>query len=304
MIAEDGAGGIAVFCAKPVGVSALETLRDAGVPISSVITVSGEAEAELKNLTIELNTPFYSDLDLKVEDVASELLSHGPSAAMSISYPNRIPVTLLNQFPGGAFNFHPARLPQYRGCFPTFWPILKGDSEADYTMHIMEEGFDTGPVVDRETLQIEDGETGWSLYLRLVEALPNLICRNVGNVLAGRCHGQIQDEAKAEYFSNTLPHDGVVDWHWSGKQIGRFVRALYHPVFSGAKALINNIQVEILQIGDIEPGASLGPPGSVTMGSGGVSVSCGDGKVSLRAIRYKGSPLSHDGEPNISSIFR
>ena len=187
MAASDGPQGVTIFCAKPVGLAALEALAEERTPITSIVAVSGEAETDLKELAEGLKAPFYSDLDLKNPDTRNEILSYNPFAAMSVSYPNRIPVALLDRLPGGAFNFHPARLPEYRGCFPTMWPILNGDSHADYTMHTMEESFDTGPVIDRETLAVESHETGWSLYLRLVESLPGLIRRNVDDILAGRC---------------------------------------------------------------------------------------------------------------------
>ncbi len=304
MIAESGAGGIAVFCAKPVGLSGLKTLMDEGAPLSSVITVSGGSEAELKSLAGKLEVPVFSGINLNDPDEQKKLLSGKPSAAMSISYPNRIPAALLDRFPGGAFNFHPARLPEYRGCFPTIWPILNGDSKADYTMHIMVEEFDSGPVVDRETLTIEDGDTGWSLYPRLVGALPGLVRRNLDDVLSGCCQRHPQDEAKAGYYPSRLPHNGILDWGWTGEKIERFVRALYHPVFSGAKAQVNDAEIEILQVGDIERDPGSQPPGSVVTGPDGVTVSCGDGRISLKTIRYEGGVLTLDGKTEIPLIFQ
>jgi methionyl-tRNA formyltransferase len=304
MTAEDGAGGITVFCAKPAGLSGLETLMDEGAPISSVITVSGGAEAELKSLAGKLKVPVFSGINLNDPDEHKNLISSKPSAVMSISYPNRIPAILLDQYSGGAFNFHPARLPEYRGCLPTVWPILNDDSEADYTMHIMEEGFDTGPLIDRETLSIKVGENGWSLYQRLVETLPGLIRRNLDDILSGRCRRHPQDEKKARYYPNCLPHNGIVDWRWTGEEIDRFVRALYHPIFSGAKAQVNGAEIEILQVGDIERDPVSQLPGSVVTGPDGVIISCGDGRISLKTIRYEGLPLILGGEVKIPSIFQ
>ena len=102
---------------------------------------------------------------------------------MSISYPKKIPEDVLSSFPGRGFNFHPARLPSYRGCLPTVWPILEGDKIAEYTMIVMDHDFDTGPIVDIEKIRIDPHETGWSLYQKLVTCLPALVKRNLSGIL-------------------------------------------------------------------------------------------------------------------------
>lgn len=296
--------GIALFGAKSVGASALAALRDEGVPINSVITVTGEGGEELRNIAHQLNVPLFLDLNLNDPAERERVLSHQPFAGMSVSYPKKIPAALLERFPGRSFNFHPARLPEYRGCFPTIWPILNGDYDANYTMHVMDEDFDAGPLVDCETLTIEERETGWSLYLRLVSVLPNLIRRNLESVLMGRCQVYKQDDQKARYYPNRLPHDATVDWAWSGEEIDRFVRALYHPVFAAAKARVNNAEVEIIEAEFIRHDVGVPHPGSVTSGSHGLTVSCKNGWVRLKTIRFEGKPLFLNDASETLSIFQ
>lgn len=304
MTAKSENGGILVFCAKPVGLLALETLIDAGAPIAGLVSVTGKSDSLIEDVARRIDAPYFADIHLQDCSTQETIIALGASMAMSFSFPNLIPVDLLGAFPGGAFNFHPARLPEYRGCFPTLWPILNGDHEADYTMHIMEEEFDAGPVVDRETIPVGDLETGWSLYQRLVGSLPGLIRRNLDAVLSSSFDARPQDGDRAGYYPDRLPCDGLLDWNWPGEKIDRFIRALYHPEFPGAIARIGTIEAEVLAARFIVDDDAGSPPGTIATQSGDVVVSCADGLVALKTIRVDGRTIDFNRTDEIPSIFQ
>ena len=95
-------------------------------------------------------------------------------AALCISYPKFIPKNIIDKFPGKIFNFIP-RVYLNIGVFPTVWPIINNDKTADYTLHIMNDRFDEGPIIDKISIDIDVNETGWSLYLKLKNVLPGFI---------------------------------------------------------------------------------------------------------------------------------
>jgi folate-dependent phosphoribosylglycinamide formyltransferase PurN len=55
----------------------------------------------------------------------------------------------------GSVNVHPAILPDYRGPFPTFWSLEKGEKEFGYTMHFIDETFDTGNIIAQEKFSVD-----------------------------------------------------------------------------------------------------------------------------------------------------
>ncbi|MEQ8667383.1 MAG: formyltransferase family protein [Rhodospirillales bacterium] len=278
--------GLSVFCAKPVGVRVLEILTGRNVPVTCVIASDGEAIEQLEAAANDLGATFIVDPDFSGNDFLQTLQAGTPAAALCVSYPKRIPMTVLDMHVRGAFNLHPARLPTYRGCFPTVWPILNGDETADYTLHEMTAGFDEGPVVDRQTVAIDENDTGWSLYLRLVDNLPALLERNIDAILAGKAMSTPQDDSAAAYYPNALPNGGRIDWTWTAEHVARFVRALWHPRFPCATAEIGGETFETL---------SAQPEAGTTTDPDLPGVACRDGIVRLSAVRYNGQVLNFAG---------
>lgn len=59
----------------------------------------------------------------------------------------------------GVFNLHPGKIPQYKGNFPTFWALLKGEKYIGVTVHHVDEGIDTGGIVEEKIFRIHKKTT-------------------------------------------------------------------------------------------------------------------------------------------------
>ena len=71
-----------------------------------------------------------------------------------MTYPWKIPTSVLDRMEYGVFNFHYARLPQYRGPNPIFWQIRNRESVGGISVYRMDEGWDTGPMAFFEEVPI------------------------------------------------------------------------------------------------------------------------------------------------------
>lgn len=89
----------------------------------------------------------------------------------------------LARYPRGVVNLHTGYLPWNRGAMPNVWPILDG-SPAGVTLHYLDEGVDTGPLVARQQVAVEPWDTGETLYHKLEEAAFTLFCETWPKVLA------------------------------------------------------------------------------------------------------------------------
>jgi hypothetical protein len=59
----------------------------------------------------------------------------------------------------GTFNLHPGKIPEYKGLFPTFWAILKGEKILGVTFHKIDTGIDTGEIIEENTFRISKNTT-------------------------------------------------------------------------------------------------------------------------------------------------
>lgn len=82
---------------------------------------------------------------------------------------------------GRILNIHPSLLPKYRGVSPQRRAIEAGERVSGCTVHLVDEGTDTGPVVLQREVRIEPGDTEETLSARILEqehsAYPEAIAR-------------------------------------------------------------------------------------------------------------------------------
>lgn len=132
----------------------------------------------------------------------------------------------------GCLNVHASLLPKLRGASPVQSAILEGLHETGVTIMVMDEGMDTGPVLAKEVLKIEEEETtqtlskklaeqGADLLIKTLESLKDITSREELNTRA-----TTQDHEQATYTKIITKEDGKIAWqNQNAIQIERMVRA-------------------------------------------------------------------------------
>jgi phosphoribosylglycinamide formyltransferase-1 len=96
----------------------------------------------------------------------------------------------VSRYRGRILNVHPSLLPKYRGLRPQRRALEAGESSSGCTVHLVDEGTDTGPVVIQRTVPIEPGDTAETLSARILdaehEAYPAAIVRVLDELGSGR----------------------------------------------------------------------------------------------------------------------
>ena len=72
--------------------------------------------------------------------------------------------------PYGCVNVHASLLPKYRGAAPIQWAVIDGEKVSGVTTMQMDEGLDTGDMLLKTEIVLDDKETGGSLHDKLAEA--------------------------------------------------------------------------------------------------------------------------------------
>ncbi|MGN6811001.1 MAG: methionyl-tRNA formyltransferase [Thermomicrobiales bacterium] len=125
------------------------------------------------------------------------LAEYAPDLIVVSCFPHRLPHAVLALPPHGVLNLHPALLPHGRGPAPLFWTIRHGDGTGGVTVHLMDDGLDSGPIVAQETFPVPDGITGAELELLAAARGAELLARAVDDYVNGRVKPRQQDEAQA-----------------------------------------------------------------------------------------------------------
>lgn len=95
------------------------------------------------------------------------LTSTQASVGLSCGYRHKLLPQEWECFPDGILNLHTSYLPWNKGAYPNVWPILDG-SPAGVTLHRVDEGWDTGPILWRIKVEVEPCDTAKTLYDKLL----------------------------------------------------------------------------------------------------------------------------------------
>lgn len=132
----------------------------------------------------------------------------------------------------GCINIHPALLPKYRGRYSTVHAIFNGDSYTGVTLHRMDSGIDSGPVILQERIAIDRDDTARSLYEKFTLIGEKLFIKFLNMWLRGDAiPSRPQNIRKATYNPKCLPNNGEIDWSWDGEKIRNFIRAMTFEPF-------------------------------------------------------------------------
>lgn len=130
----------------------------------------------------------------------------------------------------GGINIHGALLPRYRGCNPTQWAILNGETETGVTLHEMTTGLDEGPIIDQRKVPLFFEDTWQTARDRIAVATDELVAANLPALLAGQWTTRAQPQESATYCRRRTPDDGLFDWQQPVVGIYNLVRALLPPL--------------------------------------------------------------------------
>ena len=89
------------------------------------------------------------------------------SVGLSLGYRHKLTPEDWGCFPDGILNLHTGYLPWNRGAYPNVWPILDG-SPAGVTLHRVDAGWDTGPILAQIRVDVEPVDTAKTLYDNLI----------------------------------------------------------------------------------------------------------------------------------------
>lgn len=189
----------------------------------------------------------------QLKDALSQL---APNIVLMMTFPFIIPPEILQIPLKGFINFHYGLLPQCRGPQPILNHLLNNDTEAGVTVHKVDEGIDTGPVILQEKLAIESDDT----YGTLQSKLAFLAAKLAASLLKILSYGSIipavpQDESKAAYHNMPGAKELTINWQeMNAEKIIRLINAC-NPWNKGAGTSINNWGIGITEaeiIGECE----------------------------------------------------
>lgn len=143
-----------------------------------------------------------------------------------------------------AFNVHGSLLPKYRGRTPHVWSIINNEKYTGITAHVINEGCDTGDIIEQIKIRINYKDTGASLLEKYNLLYIPLIKKVIDKIQSNSLVLVKQNNSRATYFGKRTPEDGEIDWNWQKERIYNWVRAQCYP-YPGAFSFLNGRKIII-----------------------------------------------------------
>ena len=141
-------------------------------------------------------------------DVAEILRAAAPDVAVAACFPWRLPRAAREMPRLGILNVHPSLLPLGRGPEPVFWSLRRGEQTTGVTVHRMDAGLDTGPIVAQREMAIPSGIRAPDLE----DSLMVLGGRLVAAALPGLAAGSLQPRPQQNEAATYAPLPSPADW--------------------------------------------------------------------------------------------
>ena len=167
----------------------LQALLDAGLPIRAVASNRPAAAALDRAHAAGIATAVfalddYSDRAARDEAMAAWLDGEGVDLVVLAGYMHVLTPAFLDRFPEAVVNVHPSLLPDFPGMHAVEDQLAAGVAESGATVHLVDEGVDTGPVLAQERVPVLAGDSADSLRERIHEVEHRLLPKVVGELCA------------------------------------------------------------------------------------------------------------------------
>jgi methionyl-tRNA formyltransferase len=247
------------FCTcVQIGLSCIEAIIKDGGKFDLFLTLHDNKSKKksgriyLDNIALSSNTPLYKLNHINDADVAEVLRTQRIDWLFIIGWSQIASPEILEVPRKGIIGAHPTLLPMGRGRAAVPWAIIKGLDKTGVTFFKMDEGVDTGPILDQYEIPLSPLETATELYAKVNEAHVQLIRQIWPKLKSDSVVGQIQDENQASNWVGRTPADGELSQFMTLKEVDRLVRATTRP-YPGAYIMLDSSTKLIIWSGSHSP---------------------------------------------------
>ncbi len=166
--------------------------------------------ASIAHLAWTRQLPVWEVSKLAHPDTVATLAAYQVDCICVACFSRRIPRILLDVPRLGCLNVHPSLLPANRGPAPLFWTFHEGSDKTGVTIHLMDEGLDTGPILTQQTVIVPDGIRYTDLEQRCAVLGGTLLAESVWKLYKGNALVTLQDEQQSSYHPQPQGKDFIL----------------------------------------------------------------------------------------------
>lgn len=298
-----------VFMGTPdFSVPTLKALVEAGHDVAAVVTQPDKPKGRGKEMqmtpvkvqALEYKIPVYQPAKVRDQAFIQVLREMDADVFVVIAFGQILPKDVLELPRYGCVNIHASLLPKYRGAAPIQWCVIDGEKETGITTMMMDVGLDTGDMLEKAVIPIEEKETGGSLHDKLSMAGGDLILSTLKKLEEGTLVRTPQTDEGTCYAKMLTKSLGDIDWNQGAVSIERLIRGLNpwpsaYTMWNGktikiwaADVIAGREAADFLSESGVPAETGTAPGTVVCSDKRGLVVCTGGGLLSIRELQMEG----------------
>ena len=281
----------------------------------------------VKKAAIELGIPVFTTPSIsKDQNIKDILIKLKADVYVVVAFGQILPKEILDQPKLGCWNSHASLLPVWRGAAPIQWSILNDDKKTGICIMSMEEGLDTGPVIEQEQTCINDSDNLEILTNRLSKISSKLLVKSLDKISlikdlnkssmleTLKAIDQSKLDGNPSYARQIIKDDYLINWNQSARRIIKRIQGLYpnaYTLYNGKRikileaSIISNKE-DSLEIHNIENAMKKAIPGEITTINKqiGIEIMSNDYPIQIKYAQLEGKKATDSYTLSIQSNLR
>ena len=241
-------------------------------------------QTPVKEYALEQGLTVYQPQKVKTPEFVELLHELQPELIVVAAFGQFLSKEILELPKYGCINVHASLLPKYRGAAPIQYAIIKGEKESGVTIMQMDIGMDTGAMLDKVVVPIEENTTMGELHDALREQGAALLLQVIDKIAAGTAVAEPQDNEQATYatlLNRSMEH---IDWSKTAQEVHNLIRG-FNPAPSTFTKLPNGKSLKIWGSKMTGKSSTAAAGTVIETGKHSFFVACGEGVLEITEVQ-------------------
>jgi len=222
------------------------------IEISFIIPRFDTQDDTLKKFAKQYNIDYLKFKNINALEAIEKLRKYKCDLFVSMSFNQIFKKQIINLCPYKIINCHAGKLPYYRGRNVLNWALINDEKEFGITVHYVDEGIDTGDIINQKTFPITDEDNYKTLLSVSYKQCAEMLYEVILDIAAGNIKRIIQKGVHPVgfYCGKREEGDEIIDWNQTSREIFNFIRAICAPG-PQARSFVCDSEVKINKVREV-----------------------------------------------------
>lgn len=238
---------------------------------------------QVKKEALKHNIEIYQPKNIKSEEAINYLKTLDLDVMVVVAYGQILSKEVLDIPKYGCINVHASLLPKLRGAAPINWAIVRGHEVSGVTTMQMDVGLDTGDMLDKVSVPIDQQMTAGQLHDLLRVEGATLLKKTLNDIKNDALKPEKQNDEQSTYAPMIDKEMARMNWEESAENLHNLVRG-FNP-WPVAYTTFNNKKMKIYETKVIEEKTEKTPGEIISVNDDGLLVQTGKNLLLITSIQ-------------------